>query len=587
LPINRRLRILGNVEDFGHLDECDVLVIGGGVTGLWCAIKAKEHVKRVIIVDKGPRDWGGQASMSGGAMVGVVPPNDSIEAFLEDFVYYYDGLCDQELMETILNGSYEIIQELQRYGYQFITGEDGKLKGVPQRALDHVKCYLGAPFGMGGKNMVGCLVRQCERLGVERLGRIMVTDILKNGDRAVGAAGFNTINGNFCLFKARSVVLALGHSGFKISYHHNTCAGGSIDIGLRAGLEVSNLEFNRVWIVPRQFQWEGQTHLLPLGARLVNTKGEAFMGKYSPKFGTNTDPHFVSRGMAVEAILGNAPFYMDCTGMTPENIEMVTPKGDEWMALNYHRLKDELGMDFFKDKLEWMAHQRWSVGGVEADTEGRTTIGGLFAAGRSRTTDPTVYCGGFSLSLCQVLGSITGKSAGEYAKSVGHLPLDESQIKALKGRLFKGLGREGIPPSEILNEVRKAVFHQDVAILKNERSLLKALARIEEIRDELLPRMAAKDPHYLMKLIEVQGIALVGELYLRASLMRKESRAGHFRADFPERDNKDWFCWILAYQEGDAVKLRKKPVPIEQYKIKPTKYYSDNFNYPDVSPLLS
>jgi succinate dehydrogenase / fumarate reductase flavoprotein subunit len=577
---------MAGLDSLGKVIETDVLILGGGVTGLWAAIKAKEHVEKVTIVDKGPHDWGGQASRSGGAVVGVVPPKDSPEAFLEDFIYYYDGLCDQELMEVILRGSYLMMQELQQLGYRFITDERGNLKGVPQRALDHVKCYIGAPFGMGGKNLVACLVDECERLGVKRLGRIMVTDIIKNNGQAVGAVGFNTLSGRFCIFKARSVVLALGHSGFKISYHHNTCAGGSIDIGLRAGLEVSNLEFNRVWIMPRQFQWEGQTYLLPLGAKLVNAKGEVFMEKYSPVFGTNTDPHFVSRGMAIEALSGNAPFYLDCTGMTPESVEMVTPKGRGWMALNYHRLKDEMGMDFFRDKLEWMAHQRWSVGGVEADPEGRTKVPGLFASGRARTTDPTVYSGGLSLCLCQVLGRITGKFAGEFAKSQGQLPLDESEIRELKNTLFAPLNQGGIPPSEVLKEIREAVFPQDVAILKNEKSLTKALMKVEEIRNELVPLMEAKEPHYLMKAVEVREIALVSELYLRTSLMRKESRAGHYRADFPNRDNKNWFCWILVSQEGDKITLNTKPVPLERYPIKPSKYYSDNFNYPDVTGLL-
>jgi succinate dehydrogenase/fumarate reductase flavoprotein subunit len=577
---------MAGLDSLGKVAETDVLILGGGVTGLWAAIKAKEHVEKVTIVDKGPHDWGGQASRSGGAMVGVVPPKESPEAFLEDFIYYYDGLCDQELMKVILEGSYPMMQELQQLGYQFITDEQGNLKGVPQRALDHVKCYIGAPFGMGGKNLVACLVDECERLGVKRFGRIMVTDIIKNNGQAVGAVGFNTLSGQFCIFKARSVVLALGHSGFKISYHHNTCAGGSIDIGLRAGLEVSNLEFNRVWIMPRHFQWEGQTYLLPLGAKLVNAKGEVFMEKYSPVFGTNTDPHFVSRGMAIEALLGNAPFYLDCRGMTPESVEMVTPKGPGWMALNYHRLKDELSMDFFRDKLEWMAHQRWSVGGVEADPEGRTKVPGLFASGRARTTDPTVYSGGLSLCLCQVLGSITGRFAGEFAKSQGQLPLSESEIRELKHTLFSTLNQEGIPPSEVLKEIREAVFPQDVSILKNEKSLTKALMKVEEIRNELVPLMGAKKPHYLMKAIEVREIALVSELYLRTSLMRKESRAGHYRADFPNRDNKNWFCWILVSQEGDKIALNTKPVPLDRYPIRPSKYYSDNFSYPDVTGLL-
>lgn len=574
------------LENLGKVIETDVLIIGGGITGLWAAVKAKDHVDRVLIVDKGPQDWGGQASRSGGAMVGVVPPDDDLDGFLEDLVYYYDGLCDQELMEVILKGSHEIIRELQKLGYTYITDEDGRLKGIPQRALDHVKCYIGAPFGMGGKNMVNCLVEECNRLKIQRLGRVLITDIIKEQGQAVGAVGFNTINGRFHIFKAKSVVLSIGHSGFKISYHHNTCAGGSIPIGLRAGLEVSNMEFNRVWIMPRQFQWEGQTYLLPLGAKLVNGKGEIFMEKYSPKFGTNTDPHFVSRAMAIETLRGNAPFHLDCSGMSSESVEMVTPKGHGWMALNYHRLKDDLDMDFFQGKLEWMAHQRFSVGGVDADTDGRTRVPGLFASGRARTTDPTVYSGGLSLCLCQVLGAITGKCAGEFAKSSDALFPAASKLAAYKEELFSTFGQEGVPPSEVLNEIREAVFSQDVSILKNEKSLKKALLKVEEIQNELVPMMGAPDAHYLMKAIEVQEIALVSELYLRASLMRKESRAGHYRADYPERDDEKWLCWILASMKGDSISLETKPVPLHEYRIKPSKYYSDNFTYPDVMELL-
>ncbi|MBI5443111.1 MAG: FAD-binding protein [Deltaproteobacteria bacterium] len=561
------------------VSECDVLVVGGGVTGLWCALKAKERVERVLIVDKGPRDWGGQAAMSGGAIVGVIPPEDSLEKSLEDLVYYYEGLCDQELLQTILKGSSEIIHKLQGLGYRFMTDAEGRLKSIPQRALSHVRCYIGEPFGMGGRNMVSCLVRECERIGVRRVGRIMITDVLHDGERATGALGFQTTTGRIETFRAKAVVLALGHSGFKTSYHHNTCAGGGIGIGLKAGLEVSNMEFNRVWIMPRHFQWEGQTHLLPLGAKLVNAKGEVFMDKYSPVFGTNTDPSFVSRGMALETLAGNGPFFLDCSGMPPAAVEMVKPKGDGWMGINYRRLKDELGMDFFEDKLEWIAQQRWSVGGVEADTQGRTAVPGLFASGRTRTTDPTVYAGGLSLALCQVLGSITGECAGTYASGVEPGGTSAAQRGEAKNTLIAGRADRGPTASEALDEIRRAIFGQDVALLKHSASLTRALSRIEELRAEVLPRVEAKDPHGLMRKIEVQEIGLVAELFLRASLMRAESRAGHFRLDHPDRDDANWMCWILAGLDGDGIKLRTKPVPLDRYPVRPTRYYSDNFTF--------
>ncbi|MBP1730610.1 MAG: Succinate dehydrogenase flavoprotein subunit, partial [Deltaproteobacteria bacterium] len=315
---------MAGLKTLGRIIETDVLVIGGGVAGLWAALRARESVKRVLIVDKGPRDWGGQASRSGGAMVAAVPP-DEPEDFIKDLVYYYDGLCDQELWSEIFKSSYGRLKDYERLGYEFITDTNGCLKGIPQRGLDHVKCYLGKPFGMGGKNMVAVLVKEAERLGVGRLSRIVVTDILKRDGVAVGACGFDAINGDFYIFKARAVILAVGNGGWKVSYHHNTCAGDTAYLGLNAGAEATSCEFARVWNVPKLFGWEGQTYLLPLGAKFVNALGETFMDRYSPVLGANTDPHYITRAMALEAQQGRGPFYLDCTGMSPENRELVTP----------------------------------------------------------------------------------------------------------------------------------------------------------------------------------------------------------------------------------------------------------------------
>ena len=149
------------------------------------------------------------------------------------------------------------------------------------------------------------------------------------------------------------------------------------------------------------------------------------------------------------------------------------------------------------------------------------------------------------------------------------------------------MGRAGIAPKEVLTEVQRAFFPYDVSILKNEKSLKRALHRIETVRDELLPQMGAGDAHYLMKLFEVRAITFITELILRTSLMRTESRAGHFRADYPNRDNDHWLCWIIAELDNNGeMTFRTKPVPLDDYEHKPSRYYSDNFTYPDISHLL-
>ena len=77
--------------------DTDVLIIGGGFSGSWAALTARQHVENVLIVDKGPRDWGGLMTMAGGDFEAVLPPDD-VDEWVRDFVYYFDGLCDQNLM---------------------------------------------------------------------------------------------------------------------------------------------------------------------------------------------------------------------------------------------------------------------------------------------------------------------------------------------------------------------------------------------------------------------------------------------------------------------------------------------------------
>jgi hypothetical protein len=104
---------------------------------------------------------------------------------------------------------------------------------------------------------------------------------------------------------------------------------------------------------------------------------------------------------------------------------------------------------------------------------------------------------------------------------------------------------------------------------------------MEKLTVEKLPRMVAPDPHYLLKLREVQGIAFLAEMYLRFSLMRTESRAGHYREDYPDRNDEKWLAWIVASLDNNGqMKLRNEPVPVTRYRFPLTRYYMDNFRFP-------
>lgn len=557
--------------------ETDVLVIGGGSTGLWAANRAKRLGVNVLVVDKGPRDWGGLMAMSGGDFDAVLP-EEHVDDFVQDLVYYYDGLCEQDLVEALLGKTFDRLEDYKNLGCRFFTGPDGRLRGVPQRGLDHVKLYPAKLKGTGGADMARGLVGEAERLGVVRMGRTLVTDLLKQDGNVAGAVGFDTITGDFLVFKAQAVILATGAGGWKASYHQNTSTGEGMYMAFRAGAELRNFEFAKVWVVPRLFAWEGQTTLLPLGASFVNARGESFMDKYSPRFGANTDPHYVVIGMAIEGREGRGPIYFDLSRMRSEDIDLVKPQTG-WQLLNYTKLVN-LGIDFFKDKVEWMPQLMGSFGGLLADIQGRTSVPGLFVAGRGRSIDPGVYIGGFALATTAVSGYITGETAAEYAKSREHVAVDEDEVHQFRSRLFAPLGRHGLSPKTVIREIQEILFPYDVCILKNEKSLKRALRRIEGLKNESLPQMGAADPHFLLKSKEVEGICFVAEMYLRTSLMRKESRAGHYREDYPRRDNENWLKWIVARREKGRLKFRTEPVPLDRYRFKPTRYYMDHFEFP-------
>ena len=103
---------------------------------------------------------------------------------------------------------------------------------------------------------------------------------------------------------------------------------------------------------------------------------------------------------------------------------------------------------------------------------------------------------------------------------------------------------------------------------------------VEDIRKEVLPQLGASDLHRLAKLRGIRSMTLVAELILRASLIRTESRASHYREDYPERDDEAWLKWIMASQKNGKLNFRLEPVPLAEYKHKTWHCYSDNFEFP-------
>ncbi len=559
--------------------SCDALIIGGGSAGMWSAKRIKEldPSSRVVIVDKGAVKWGGLMSHSGGDFEAVMP-DENVNDWVRDAVYYWDGLCEQDIMEDIYAKTYDRLCDYKSMGCEYLTDDEGNMRGVPQRGLAHCKLYPTKFKGTGGETMARLMMEQMDRLGVEYISRIQITDLIKRDDRVIGAVGFDYVTGDFVSAAARVVILAAGPASWKPGYNGNTSTGEWVELAFRAGAKLRNFDTLTVMNAPRRFFWEGQAVYLAIGARFVNASGEDFMRRYSPTLGSDTDNCYICRAMALEMHKGNGPIYLDLSGVSMENMDLVEPNAGSQL-LNYNKLRDE-GIDFLHDKnVEFIPQVQLTSGGIAADINGWTGVDGLFCAGRCRSLD-YMYMGGFGLSSSAVTGYIAGESAAELLSGGRDLiEPDKETLETYRGKIFAPLGKRGRPPANVLDSLNRLLAHYDVCLIQSEESLKAALMELDRIEREEITAMGAEDTHYLMKYYEVRGIAFLTRLFLLASLERRESRGSHFRLDYPERDDR-FLGWITHVRDaGGGIHTGFERVPVEKYKNPIDKYYTDNFNF--------
>lgn len=554
----------------------DVLIVGCGPSGMWTAkrIKEKKPDADVLLVDKGPDLWGGLMTLSGGDFEAVFP-EEKVESWIQDLIWYWDGLCDQEEMTDIFADSYARMKDYQDMGYEFLKNEQGEYMPVPQRSMEHCRLYPCKEKGTGGQIMAKAMIREMLRLQVRHMCRTQITELVKVDGRVVGAVGFDSISGCFLTFQAKAVVIACGNPSWKPGYNGNTSTGEWVKMCFEAGAKMRNFESLTVMNAPKLFFWEGQGIYLALGARFVNAQGEPFMDRYSPVFGANTDNNFITRAMTMEMKAGRGPIYFDLSQLPEEAMIHVRPQTGN-QIMNHNKLKAE-GINFLEDKdIEFIPQVQLALGGVVTDKTGFTGVDGLYVVGRARSLDYIYLCG-FGLCSTSVTGYKAGDALADQLDGWSLVPLPGEQVQALKEKLYAPMGQGTLKPKDVWRKLNTLISYYDVCILKSEESLNAALAELDRIEREDLPRMGAADPHYLLKYKEVEGIITLTRLYLEASKTRKESRGAHYRTDYPQRNDAEYLGWVCQKRAADgSVQNFIEPVPAGANPL-PESFYSDNF----------
>lgn len=524
--------------------KTDVLVVGGGMAGLFAAIKAKEAGAETILADKGYASSSGQTPFANSFFV-FDPETDDYDSWMHQVCAGGDYVNNRDWTDIVFKGSKECYEDLIEYGASFYRDEEGNLvkKGMPE--LGPSTCIF---TDHKATPLTVCLRRKAERIGVRFMDRVMMVSLLKNGSTVVGAAGITVTEADPVVFWAKSVVLCTGASALKpYGWPVASLTGDGDMMAYRAGAGITGKEFMDPHTIspkdPAYFAHEffkRPVGFMPPLPKFINSKGE-----------THRFLRF-HLGPEFEAHKGNVPVIGRFITENP-------PPGASWPS------------EFVGGASNGMSGHRceglWPVG-----TDCSTELPGLFAAGDSlgQMLSGAAYSNvGIALTGAGVTGALAGKTAAANAAKAAEPVCDDEQIKKVFKEIYAPMDRQGgYKPAWVIQNIQNVMFPYFIAIIKKADRLEATLTLIEFYRDHLVPRMRAEDPHELRLAIEARNMVLNAEMKLRAALMRQESRGTHYREDFPDRDDENWFAWIKINQGKNGEMVLEK-VPIKEEWKKP------------------
>ncbi|MFC2044879.1 FAD-dependent oxidoreductase [Chloroflexota bacterium] len=552
----------------------DVLVIGAGLAGCFAAIRAKELGADVVMVEQGKSGFSGM-SAHGMQMLRVVLPEDDFDVAMAGTVLECEYMIDQEFLEVGMKETWDRFQDLLKFGINFRRDDSGQI-------LWYFTDTIYPPFKQrfavwepaGTYVQMQKMKKEAIRRGVKILDRIFVVDLIVSSGKVSGAIGFHTIEGNLYLVKAKAVVIATG-SCIGPGHTYPQLTGDGMAIALRAGAELRNMEFGTGmtgWIAgggpPFVFYFRNPQPEYPV----TNARGEEFLEKYEMTRrlpGRKYDgPPWRTQAHAVlrEYKEGRGPCYVDYRVPNLNSILREfygsmfdqTLKQIEGTGITLDKVKYELGVGI-------IIGQGW---GIRINASCETTLPGLCAAGVASD-----LCGSTEFSiLCGHAGSIVtghraGESAAKYTLTQPKLEsIDEGQLSKLRREIFAPLDRKyGITPDKIRMNIVETWLNIDV---REETRLKKAQEQLQKIEKDV-SNLSVDDYHELVKCHKVRNLLEYSQAVAGAAMMRRETRLGHIRWDYPLRDNKDWLKWVINRRVGDELHTVVENIPIEQWKYKP------------------
>jgi len=541
--------------------SADVAIIGGGTAGLNSAMAAAEAGLKVVVADKACIERSG--AIAGGidhfhTFMDSGEPWDTRESYLGWVTKISRGASNLKIQEKVFcDEAKAAVERIERIGVSMRDPQDlGSSKFLRVQAL-------GQPGPMAinfnGKLLKPKMAKEVRRLKCEVLDRLQVTKLLLHKGEFAGFTGFDIRTGDFYEIRAKAVVIATGNTNRMFKGQTRTpfnlwycpaCTGDLHRAAFDAGVELANMEYIRMTIVPKGFSAPGFNAFLGMGSHLVNSLEERYMERYHP-MGEKAPRNFVVWATYREVKEGRGPIYMDCRHLSRKDREgLFTTLGydkdtlPEFFIKKGYNLEGTMIEMTVSEPMQARASEV-SGSGIKIDENCASNVPGIFAAG-----DAADQMG--CLHICVAGGYAAGKRAAEYAKAQSGLkPVDPKEMEEEKARVYRPMQeRAGVRYQEFEDVVR-SITTDHFGPVKTEISLKSAFDKLKNL-DRYREELRADNLHELMRVHEAMNVQQVAKITSRAALERKETRFQpyHYRADYPETDDKN-YCGLIVVRKGE------------------------------------
>ncbi|MER7566266.1 succinate dehydrogenase flavoprotein subunit [Streptomyces sp. NPDC048523] len=582
------------------IHKYDTVIVGAGGAGMRAAIESTKRSRTAVLTKLYPTRSHTGAAQGGMAAALANVEEDNWEWHTFDTVKGGDYLVDQDAAEILAKEAIDSVLDLEKMGLPFNRTPNGTID--QRRFGGHSRNHGEAPVRRScyaadrtGHMILQTLYQNCVKEGVEFFNEFYVLDQLitevDGVKRSAGVVAYELATGEIHVFQAKAVIYASGGCGkfFKVTSNAHTLTGDGQAAVYRRGIPLEDMEFF-------QFHPTGIWRmgiLLTEGARgeggiLRNKDGERFMEKYAPVMKDLASRDVVSRSIYTEIREGRGcgpegdHVYLDLTHLPPEQLDAKLPDITEF-ARTY------LGIEPYTDPIPIQPTAHYAMGGIPTNVEGEvladntTVVPGLYAAGEVAcvSVHGANRLGTNSLLDINVFGKRAGIAAAEYSQKADFVELPENPAELVVAQVERLRDATGTERVSVIRRELQETMDANVMVFRTEQTIKTAVEKIAELRERYLNvSIQDKGKRFntdLLEAIELGNLLDLAEVMAVSALARKESRGGHYREDYPNRDDVNFMRHTMAYREvGDdgteSIRLDYKPVVQTRYQPMERKY---------------